>query len=33
MRQWGRHAVAFVGERDFDNPFYMDNMFKHTDSK
>jgi hypothetical protein len=33
MRQWGRHAVAFVGERDFDDPFYMDNMFKHTDSK
>jgi hypothetical protein len=28
MRQWGRHAVAFVGERDFDDPFYMDNMFK-----
>ncbi len=33
MRQWGRHAVAFVGERDFDDPFYMDNMFKHTNSK
>jgi hypothetical protein len=28
MRQWGRHAVAFVGERDFDDPFYMDRMFK-----
>jgi hypothetical protein len=28
MRQWGRHAVAFVGERDFDDPFYMDKMFK-----
>jgi hypothetical protein len=28
MRQWGRHAVAFVGKRDFDDPFYMDNIFK-----
>jgi hypothetical protein len=28
MRQWGRHAVAFVGRRDFDDPFYMDKMFK-----
>ena len=28
MRQWGRHAVAFVGKRDFDDPFYMDNMFQ-----
>jgi len=27
MRQWGRHAVAFVGRRHFDDPFYMDNMF------
>jgi hypothetical protein len=27
MRQWGRHAVAFVGERHFDDPFFMDNMF------
>ncbi|MCF8039534.1 MAG: hypothetical protein K9K79_09485 [Desulfohalobiaceae bacterium] len=27
MRQWGRHAVAFVGERHFDDPFYMDQMF------
>jgi hypothetical protein len=28
MRQWGRHAVAFVGERHFDDPFYMDRMFE-----
>ena len=28
MRQWGRHAVAFVGERHFDDPFYMDEMFE-----
>jgi hypothetical protein len=33
MRQWGRHAVAFVGRRDFDDPFYMDKMFKETDGK
>ena len=28
MRQWGRHAVAFAGKRHFDDPFYMDNMFR-----
>jgi hypothetical protein len=28
MRQWGRHAVAFVGERHFDDPDYMDKMFE-----
>lgn len=28
MRQWGRHAVAFVGRRHFDDPFYLDKMFK-----
>ncbi len=27
MRQWGRHAVAFVGERHFDDPDSMDKMF------
>jgi hypothetical protein len=27
MRQWGRHAVAFVGERHFDDPFVLDRMF------
>jgi hypothetical protein len=31
MRQWGRHAVAFVGERHFDDPFPMDKMFMETD--
>ena len=30
MRQWGRHAVAFVGRRHFDDPFYMDKMFVKT---
>jgi hypothetical protein len=27
MRQSGRHAVAFVGKRHFDDPDYMDRMF------
>jgi hypothetical protein len=31
MRQWGRHAVAFVGERHFDDPFSMDKMFMKYD--
>ena len=30
MRQWGRHAVAFVGRRHFDDPHYMDKMFATT---
>jgi uncharacterized protein YneF (UPF0154 family) len=33
MRQWGRHAVAFVGRRHFDDPRYMDRMFEETDPK
>ena len=33
MRQWGRHAVAFVGRRQFDDPFYMDRMFEEPGSK
>ena len=31
MRQWGRHAVAFVGERQFDDPFAIERMFIKTD--
>ena len=31
MRQWGRHAVAFVGERHFDDPFCLDRMFVPAD--
>lgn len=31
MREWGRHAVAFVGKRHFDDPFYMDKMFIKVD--
>jgi hypothetical protein len=33
MRRWGRHAVAFVGRRHFDDPLYMDRMFVETDAK
>ena len=33
MRQWGRHAVAFVGKRHFDDPFFMDRMFEQTDTR
>ena len=32
MRQWGRHAVAFVGKRHFDDPFFLDKMFYDLDS-
>ena len=28
MRQWGRHAVALVGKRHFDDPFYLEKIFK-----
>lgn len=31
MRQWGRHAVAFMGERHFDDPFFMNHMFMKND--
>jgi hypothetical protein len=31
MRQWGRQAVAFVGTRHFDDPFFMDNIFMEAD--
>lgn len=31
MRQWGRQAVAFVGTRHFDDPFFMDNCFLERD--
>ncbi len=31
MRQWGRHAVAFVGERHFDDPDSMNKMFMESE--
>jgi hypothetical protein len=31
MRQWGRQAVAFVGTRHFDDPFFMDKIFMESD--
>jgi len=27
MRQWGRHATAFVGRRHFDDPTLLDSYF------
>jgi hypothetical protein len=27
MRQWGRHATAFVGRRHFDEAFLLDRYF------
>jgi hypothetical protein len=33
MRPWGRHAVAFVDERHFDDPDSMDKMFIADDAK
>jgi hypothetical protein len=31
MRQWGRHSVAFVGKRHFDDPDLIENIFQHVD--
>ncbi len=28
MRQWGRHATAFVGRRHFDDPYLLDRYFE-----
>ncbi|MCP8689349.1 hypothetical protein [Marinobacterium sedimentorum] len=30
MRQWGRHAVAFVGRRHFDDPDLIPSLFKRV---
>jgi hypothetical protein len=27
MRQWGRHATAFVGRRHFDDPWLLERYF------
>ena len=32
MRQWGRHATAFVGRRHFDDPFLIDERFQILDA-
>ena len=32
MRQWGRHATAFVGRRHFDDPRLLDRYFTLTDA-
>jgi hypothetical protein len=26
MRQWGTHAIAFIGKRHFDDPFLLENL-------
>ncbi len=31
MRQWGRHSVAFVGKRHFDDPDLIENIFQPVD--
>jgi hypothetical protein len=28
MRQWGRHATAFIGRRHFDDPRLFDQRFE-----
>ena len=30
MRQWGRHATAFVGRRHFDDAFLIDYLFERA---
>lgn len=30
MRQWGTHAIAFIGERHFDDPAMLDAMFQRS---
>ncbi len=30
MRQWGRHATAFVGRRHFDDPFLFESLFERA---
>ena len=30
MRQWGRHATAFIGRRHFDDPLLFENGFSRT---
>ena len=31
MRQWGRHSVAFVGKRHFDDPDLIEKIFQRVD--
>ena len=31
MRQWGRHSVAFVGKRHFDDPDLIEKIFQRID--
>jgi len=29
MRQWGRHATAFIGRRHFDDPWLLDALLEY----
>jgi hypothetical protein len=29
MRQWGRHATAFIGRRHFDDPWLLDTLLEY----
>ena len=31
MRQWGTHAIAFVGRRHFDDPYLLDGLLERED--
>lgn len=31
MRQWGRHSVAFIGKRHFDDPNLIENIFQRVE--
>lgn len=33
MRQWGQHAIAFVGRRHFDDAYLLDSLFEPASSK
>ncbi len=33
MRQWGRHATAFIGRRHFDDPRLLDERFEAADAR
>lgn len=33
MRQWGRHATAFVGRRHFDDPYLIETLFQLADER
>jgi len=30
MRQWGHHAIAFIGQRHFDDPDLIERFFDYV---